>query len=227
MNLPLLLLLLCTASSVSAQSTACMFQNTADGSRCGICTTGGCPSYAPYKCYNTDEVAEQLGLQSDADCEAYVNASSTVTMSQMEDTDTGFPRFGYAAIMALYSSPTANNTAAQGIPACWKGTPPDLCTASLPAILNGTLTGKDLQNCANAYLVQCSEDAIETGLCAYLTAGAGTAFCASATGQAVFGAINTFANHFIEKPIVDVCDKIENGAVSCVKKVAGWFGSLL
>lgn len=173
-----------------------------------------------------------MELSSDADCEAYVNASSTVTMSQMENTDTGFPRFGFAAIMALYSSPHTNTSEAargeeaQGIPSCFKGTPPDLCSASIPAILNGTLTGKDLQNCANAYLVQCSEDAIETGLCAFLTAGAGSAFCASSTGQAVFGAINTFANHFIEKPIVEVADKIEDGAVSCVKKVAGWFGSL-
>jgi hypothetical protein len=179
-------------------------------------------------------VAEQLELQSDAACEAYVNASSTVTSPQMQDMDTGVPHFGYAAIMLFYSrnslaNSTRNslaNSTSEGIPSCFEGTPPSICTDSIPAILNGTLSGKDLQNCANAYLFECSEDAIETGLCAFLTAGAGSAFCASPAGQAVFGVLNTFLNQYIEKPIVKIADSVEDGAVSCVKTAYHWFTSL-
>lgn len=216
----------------SAGSTACMFRNTADGSRCGICSDG-CPSYAPYKCYNTNEIAEQLEFGDENACFQYVAVSSKFTDSQMQDDNSGVPQFGFATIMALFGGSqslsqnwtSAGNKSLEGIPSCLKP-PPSACLGKIPALLNGSLTGKDLQDCANSALLECGEDVAEMALCTYLTAGAGTAFCASNAGQAIFGFVNTFANHFIEKPIVAVADKLEDAAVSVAKKVSHWFSSL-
>ena len=52
-----------------------------------------------------------------------------------------------------------------------------------------------------------------------MTAGAGSALCASQIGQAVFGVINSFTNNIIEQPIIDVVDTVEKGAVAAVKAV--------
>ena len=58
-----------------------------------------------------------------------------------------------------------------------------------------------------------------------MTAGAGSALCASQIGQAVFGVINSFTNNIIEQPIIDVVDTVEKGAVAAVKAVGNWFSS--
>ena len=75
------------------------------------------------------------------------------------------------------------------------------------------LTGKDLQDCINEFLLEKGEDLLEQAACTYVTEGAGAAFCDSygfKAGQYVF---NWVLNYVAEKPIVEVMDTLENAAV--------------
>ena len=225
-------------STYRAPTSACMWINTADGSRCGICGTGGCGgSYAPYKCYNTNQIGDQIEFQNADDCEAYVSGSSQVTLAAMQDENTGVPQIGYAMIMSMYSRSvplhlSKNKTyMSQTRPANWSHTlncvSPLTCMTqvNIGKLAAGNLTGWDVNNCAIAIGIECGEDALEIAACTYLTAGAGTALCKSKKGQAVFGVINSFVNKLIEKPIIEKVDSIEHGAIKAAKAVGHWFAS--
>ena len=230
-------------STVSAYFTACMRENAFAGTRCGTCLESGCGDYRPYKCEFYDQTAEEVDFDTLFECSTYVNASTQVTTPEMQDSDTGVPHFGYAATMLFYSASLAasdpnllkstpagfNAIHVQGVPSCFKNlTTPSECKTGVAKIKTGTLTGKDLQNCGNAYAFQCGMKAVETGLCAYVSdkGVVGKSFCESRAAEAIFGTVNNFANKYIEKPIVKIAAKIEDAAVSVAKHVGHWFMSL-
>jgi len=227
---------------VSAYFTACMRENW-DGTRCGTCFESGCGDYASVKCEFFDQTAEEVDFHTLFECSTYVTASTQVTTSEMQDTDTGVPHFGYAATMLFFSASLSasdqnllnatsfgfNATQVKGIPSCFtSSTPPSVCKTGVTKLANGTFTGKDLQNCGNAYAYKCGMIAVEVGLCAWLTGTGvvGTAFCDSKAAEAVYGVINNFADKYLEKPILKVVTKLEDAAVSVAKTVGHWFMSL-
>jgi len=216
---------------------------------------GSCGDYASFKCENFDQTAEEVEFNTLFECSTYVKASTQVTTSDMQDTDTGVPHFGYAATMLFYSAsfealsaelsasdpkllktmPAGFNAShiegfnashVEGVPSCFKGSPPSECKAGLRKFMSGTATGKDLQACGNAYAYKCSVKAIEVGLCAYLTGGVGSTFCASRAAQAVYKFVDNFADKYLEKPIVTVATTIEDASVSVAKHVGHFFLSL-
>ena len=244
---------------VSAYFTACMrengFQTTTTGiaqpSRCGTCMEGSCGDYAPVQCEFFDQTAEEVEFNTLYECSTYVEASTQVTTPEMQDTDTGVPHFGYAATMLFFSASVSemsasdqtllnatslgfnatqvNATQVKGIPSCFKGSSPSVCKTGVRKFLNGTFTGKDLQNCGNAYVVKCGKyglKAVQVGLCAYLTSGVGSTFCNSKAAEAVYGVINNFADKYLKPIAVKVVTKIEDAAVSVAKNVGHWFMSL-
>ena len=113
------------------------------------------------------------------------------------------------------------------LPGCLLSLPPSAgCLEGYKKATNGTgLSGRGVQQCANQYVFQCAEDAVEVGLCTFLTGGAGAALCVSPAAGAVLGVVNSFANKYIEAPVVKVTTKLEDAAASAVKSVGRWFSS--
>jgi len=97
---------------------------------------------------------------------------------------------------------------------------------SWDSVLSSGCSGQCVQDCINGFIFEKGEGLLEQGACDYVTGGAGSAFCSKALPK-ILAPINDFVNKFIEKPIVEVADKIEDAVAGAAKKawsfVTHWF----
>lgn len=105
----------------------------------------------------------------------------------------------------------------------------DLVPVTCPSwntVLNSGCSGQCVQDCINGFIFEKGEDLLEQGACDYVTGGAGTAFCSKVLPK-ILAPINDFVNKFIEKPIVEAADKVEDAVAGAAKKawnfLTHWF----
>jgi len=203
---------------------ACMIQDPQTGERCGSCLERldcldvqvlldcGVSTAQPVV------YQEGINLQTQERCEAYLSATGgkALTDSALQDAHSGIPALAYAMTMAVFTN-TSRPVRMSG-PEC-----------SIGRLLHG-IDGKGMLDCINDRLFKWGEDTVEKLACAALagvpTAGIALAFCASPVFKAFIGVVNTFANKFIEEPIVHAATTIEEAAAHVVSKAASWFKGL-
>lgn len=180
--------------------------------RCGICAGVMDECLNMEGVCNADDPMEAFDAGSIDACRAYVSAAtgmpSGVTESDLTDERLGLPRLGYAITRSVFSAglqSVRNSSASNG------------CDASM---LQNGITGQDLQDCINGFIVSEGEQVLEKAACEYVTAGVGTAFCDSMVFKGAIAVINAVANHFIEAPIVHAMDNFEDACVDAAKSVA-------
>ncbi len=139
-------------------------------------------------------------------------------MDAFRNAQTGFPSLSLGFVQGLFNSTTNCSSKAT------TSVNGSLHVSDLPGLVclgtkklscpDTPLTGKDMQDCVNQFLLDQGEDLLEKAVCAYVTAGAGAAFCESLAFKAGQYVFNKVLNYVIEKPIVEVMDSVEDAALS-------------
>lgn len=88
------------------------------------------------------------------------------------------------------------------------------------------MTGKEVQDCLTKCAFEYTEDKLEEWACDYastqFTGGLADWFCDNALGT-IMQPINKFLNKYIEQPVVDVVEKVEDAVASVGRKIANFF----
>jgi len=221
-----LLLLACCTIETTAQygRYACMIHDPQTGSRCGSCLER-------FDCLDVQVLLdcgvstgqpmayqEGIDLQTQDKCEAYLSATGGQDWSDsaLQDAHAGIPALTHAMTMAVFTN--ASRLSSTSGPDC-----------SIGRVLRG-IDGKGMLDCINDRLLKWGEDALEKAACAAMvavpTAGVALAFCASPVFKAAIGVVKSFANKFIEEPIVRTATTVEEAAAHIVSKAASWFKGL-
>eukprot|EP01083_Nonionella_stella_P087916 244774_1 len=180
--------------TVSSTATYICMYSSSSGSRCGECVDDYCSSYASYACENYMIGEEEIYVDTAADCEAYIDATTgSIKSADMADCDTGMPRFARRiakTVFADYSAPDGKIT----------------------------ITFQDIQDKLNEYIVYEGAAALEAAVCDILTLGAGAALCQSAVFHTAVDFLN---HHFLGKylhKVVVALDDVEDDIAEDVSR---------
>lgn len=147
-------------------------------------------------------------------CGAYMEVAirqpGDVTPEQLQNIETGVPALSSAISKVVYG--LAGHEGVNGH-----------CVSD---VLQQGITGRDLQNCVNEFIVTHGEFLLEQLACTSLTGGVLAAFCSSSLFKAATGLVNSFANQYIERPIVHAMDFVEDSLAGIAKTCASWFSGL-
>jgi len=93
-------------------------------------------------------------------------------------------------------------------------------------VLRDGLTGKQLQDCINACLLEFGEEELEHMACEYALSETGPAAGVICEGIEKFllEPVNKFVNKYIEEPIVHACEKVEDAIGGALHKIGCWLG---
>ena len=214
-----LVFVLAAAPSACGQRQGCLFGGD---QRCGSCgpTDISCPDTPAGVCPDSQYALEGFifygapYLGAEDFCEAYmqvaVNQPGDVTEDELDNIETGIPRLAYAISRIVYNVDGKFNVS-------------NGCATD---VLKNGITGGDLQNCLNEFIVGQGESVLEQAACEYVSGGVLTPFCTSGLFKGACGVVNAFVNQYIEQPIVNAMDKVEDSLAGIAKTCASWFSGL-
>ena len=175
-------------------------------------------------------------METEDACDIYLSTTKDRCMSDMTDLDVGLPQLNTAVMETMFGGDKVSlylehNTTGDGLlhgeSKGVKGFLPSLCVEKIPKFIDGSLVGKDMQDCINAFVIEHGEELLESLICDTIVGGAsggiGIPLCHSRGYKAIMGVVNHFLNSLVEQPLIDEMDKIEDAIASGAKKVFEWF----
>lgn len=211
---------LALAPSAHGQRQGCLFGGD---QRCGTCgpTDISCADTPGQYCPDSKFAMEgfifydNFGMSADDFCGTYmqvaVDQPGDVTQEELDDIESGVPFWANKVARVVYNV---------------DGKFKDMSNGCSPAELLAGIKGGDLQNCMNEFIVEHTESALETAACEGISGGVLTPFCQSGLFKGAVGVVNSFVNKYVEQPIVNAMDKVENSLVGIAQKCASWFSGL-